>query len=86
MTFARSATKQLRNLKPGTAFIVETEPGRIITGQLLYVNQCRARVRLDGPKQIREFTSKHTGQVIRFEAPGSRETSWPIEMEVEVEL
>ena len=44
-----------RVLERATArrFTVELEPGRVVSGRLIYSNQCRAYVELDGKPQTR---------------------------------
>jgi hypothetical protein len=46
-----------------------------ITGTLLMVNECRARVRLDQPQQVVEFTGPD-GSTRTFRASRNHETSW----------
>ncbi|MGE4003743.1 MAG: winged helix-turn-helix domain-containing protein [Planctomycetaceae bacterium] len=46
-----------------------------ITGTLLMVNECRARVRIDQPQQLVEFTGPD-GTTRTFRASRNHETSW----------
>ena len=71
---------QLCDLQPGTRFRV---PELDITGTLLMVNECRARVRIDQPQQLVEFTGAG-GQTRAFRASRNLETSWAPTVVVEV--
>lgn len=62
----------LNQLPPGTRF---REPDLGITGTLLMVNECRARVRIDQPQRLVEFTGAD-GETRRFRAGRNIETSW----------
>jgi len=62
----------LNQLPPGTRFHV---PDLGITGTLLMVNVCRARVRIDQPQQVVEFTGA-AGGTRTFRASRNIETSW----------
>jgi hypothetical protein len=64
--------RPLYRLPPGTRF---RQPELDLTGTLLMVNECRARVRLDRPRQQVEFTGSD-GSTRTFEASRSHETSW----------
>ena len=71
---------RLTDLKPGTRFRV---PELGITGTLLMVNECRARVRIDQPQQLVEFTGAG-GRNRSFRAARNVETSWTPAVVVEV--
>jgi hypothetical protein len=62
----------LNQLPPGTRF---REPDLGITGTLLMVNECRARVRIDQPQRLVEFTGAD-GETRTFRAGRNIETSW----------
>lgn len=62
----------LNQLPPGTRF---RQPELDITGTLLMVNECRARVRIDQPQQLVEFTGPD-GSTRTFRASRNHETSW----------
>jgi hypothetical protein len=62
----------LNQLAPGTRFHVR-DLG--ITGTLLMVNECRARVRIDQPQQDVELTDT-SGATRTFRASRNIETSW----------
>lgn len=62
----------LNQLAPGTRFHVR-DLG--ITGTLLMVNECRARVRIDQPQRDIEFTDS-AGATRTFRAARHHETSW----------
>jgi hypothetical protein len=64
--------RPLYRLPPGTRF---RQPELDLTGTLVMVNECRARVRLDRPKQQVAFTGSD-GPTRTFEASRSHETSW----------
>jgi hypothetical protein len=64
--------RPLYRLPPGTRF---RQPELDLTGMLVMVNECRARVRLDRPKQQVAFTGSD-GSTRTFEASRSHETSW----------
>jgi len=64
--------RPLNQLPPGTRF---RQPELDITGTLLMVNECRARVRLDQPQQLVEFTGPD-GSTRTFRASRNHETSW----------
>ena len=70
----------LRQLEPGTKF---RQPDLGITGVLLMVNDCRARVRIDRPQQPVEFQDR-TGSARRFVARRYEVTSWTPAVRVEV--
>ncbi len=71
---------QLIDLRPGTRFHV---PRLGITGRLLMVNDCRARVRIDQPQQDVEFMSRD-GTPRVFRATRNLEASWTPAVSVEV--
>jgi hypothetical protein len=62
----------LNQLPPGTRF---RQPNLNITGKLLMVNECRARVRIDQPQQEVEFAAPD-GSIRTFRASRNHETSW----------
>ncbi|GIX04938.1 MAG: hypothetical protein KatS3mg114_0807 [Planctomycetaceae bacterium] len=64
--------RPLNQLSPGTRFL---QPELGITGTLLMVNECRARVRIDQPQQLVEFTGSD-GSTKSFRASRNHETSW----------
>lgn len=64
--------RPLNQLPPGTRF---RQPELDITGTLLMVNECRARVRIDQPQQLVEFTGPD-GSTRTFRASRNHETSW----------
>lgn len=64
--------RPLNQLPPGTRFL---QPELGITGTLLMVNDCRARVRIDQPQQLVEFTGSD-GSTRTFRASRNHETSW----------
>lgn len=64
--------RPLNQLPPGTQF---RQPELDITGTLLMVNECRARVRIDQPQQLVEFTGPD-GSTRTFRASRNHETSW----------
>lgn len=64
--------RPLNQLPPGTRF---RQPELDITGMLLMVNECRARVRIDQPQQWVEFTGAD-GSTRTFRASRNHETSW----------
>lgn len=64
--------RPLNQLPPGTRF---RQTDLDITGTLLMVNECRARVRIDQPQQLVEFTSPD-GSTRTFRASRNHETSW----------
>lgn len=64
--------RPLNQLPPGTRF---RQPELDLTGTLLMVNECRARVRIDQPQQLVEFTSPD-GSTRTFRASRNHETSW----------
>ena len=70
----------LNHLRPGTRFRV---PELGITGTLLMVNECRARVRIDQPQQLVEFEGAD-GKPRAFRASRNVETSWTPAVLVEV--
>ena len=72
--------KQLIQLRPGTRF---RQPELGITGTLLMVNACRARVRIDQPQRDVEFIGRN-GQQRTFRATRYLETSWTPIVSVEV--
>lgn len=72
--------KPLYQLKPGTRF---RQPELGITGTLLMVNACRARVRIDQPQRDVEFIGRN-GQRRTFRATRYLETSWTPIVLVEV--
>ena len=72
--------KLLYQLKPGTRF---RQPELGITGTLLLVNDCRARVRIDQPQRDVEFTGRN-GKPRMFRAKRYVETSWTPIVSVEV--
>ena len=64
--------RPLNQLPPGTRFRqLELD----LTGTLLMVNECRARVRIDQPQQLVEFTGPD-GSTRTFRASRNHETSW----------
>lgn len=71
--------RRLIDLSPGTRFL---QPDLGLTGTLLMVNECRARIRLDQPTEDVEFTGPD-GQPRRFRASRSCETSWASTVVVE---
>ena len=64
--------RPLNQLPPGTRFL---QPELGITGTLLMVNDCRARVRIDQPQQLVEFTGSD-GSTRTFRASRNHDTSW----------
>jgi len=64
--------RPLNQLPPGTRFL---QPELDITGTLLMVNECRARVRIDQPQQLVEFIGPN-GSTRTFRASRNHETSW----------
>ena len=64
--------RPLNQLPPGTRF---RQPDLNITGKLLMVNECRARVRIDQPQQEVEFAAPD-GSIRTFRATRNHETSW----------
>ena len=64
--------RPLNQLPPGTRF---RQPDLDITGQLLMVNECRARVRIDQPQQVVEITAPD-GSIRTFRASRNHDTSW----------
>ena len=64
--------RPLNQLPPGTRF---RQPDLNITGKLLMVNECRARVRIDQPQQEVEFAAPD-GSIRAFRASRNHETSW----------
>lgn len=64
--------RPLNQLPPGTRFL---QPELGITGTLLMINECRARVRIDQPQQLVEFTGPD-GSARSFRASRNHETSW----------
>jgi hypothetical protein len=64
--------RPLNQLPPGTRF---RQPDLNITGKLLMVNECRARVRIDHPQQEVEFAAPD-GSIRTFRACRNHETSW----------
>jgi len=64
--------RPLNQLPPGTRF---RQPDLDLTGTLLMVNECRARVRIDQPQQLVEFTGPD-GSTRTFRASRNHETSW----------
>ena len=64
--------RPLNQLPPGTRF---RQPDLNITGKLLMVNECRARVRIDQPQQEVEFAAPD-GSTRTFRASRNHETSW----------
>ena len=64
--------RPLNQLPPGTRF---RQPDLNITGKLLMVNECRARVRIDQPQQEVEFAAPD-GSIRTFRASRNHETSW----------
>jgi hypothetical protein len=64
--------RPLNQLPPGTRF---RQPDLDITGKLLMVNECRARVRIDQPQQEVEFAAPD-GSIRTFQASRNHETSW----------
>ena len=64
--------RPLNQLPPGTRF---RQPDLDITGTLLMVNACRARVRLNQPQQMVEFTAPD-GSTRTFRACRNHDTSW----------
>ena len=64
--------RPLNQLPPGTRF---RQPDLNITGKLLMVNECRARVRIDQPQQEVEFAAPD-GSIRMFRASRNHETSW----------
>lgn len=64
--------RPLNQFPPGTRF---RQPELDITGTLLMVNECRARVRIDQPQQLVEFTGPD-GSTRTFRASRNHETSW----------
>lgn len=64
--------RPLNQLLPGTRF---RQPELDLTGTLLMVNECRARVRIDQPQQLVEFTGPD-GSTRTFRASRNHETSW----------
>ena len=64
--------RPLNQLAPGTRF---RQPDLNITGKLLMVNECRARVRIDQPQQEVEFAAPD-GSIRTFRASRNHETSW----------
>lgn len=64
--------RSLNQLPPGTRF---RQPELDLTGTLLMVNECRARVRIDQPQQLVEFTGPD-GSTRTFRASRNHETSW----------
>jgi hypothetical protein len=71
--------RRLIDLPPGTRFL---QPDLGLTGTLLMVNDCRARVRLDQPTEEVEFIGPD-GQPRRFRASRTHETSWASTVVVE---
>ena len=72
--------KPLYQLKPGTRF---RQPELGITGTILLVNDCRARVRIDQPQRDIEFIGRN-GKPRMFRAKRYVETSWTPIVSVEV--
>ncbi len=72
--------RPLNQLPPGTRF---RQPNLNITGKLLMVNECRARVRIDQPQQEVEFAAPD-GSIRTFRACRNHETSWAPTVLVEV--
>ncbi len=72
--------RPLNQLPPGTRF---RQPDLDITGTLLMVNECRARVRIDQPQQVVEFTAPD-GSTRTFQASRNHDTSWAPTVVVEV--
>ena len=64
--------RPLQQLPPGTRFC---QPDLDLTGTLLMVNECRARVRIDQPQQLVEFIGPN-GSTRTFRASRNHETSW----------
>jgi hypothetical protein len=64
--------RPLNQLPTGTRF---RQPDLNITGKLLMVNECRARVRIDQPQQEVEFAAPD-GSIRTFRASRNHETSW----------
>lgn len=64
--------RPLNQLPPGTRF---RQPELDLTGTLLMVNECRARVRIDQPQQLVECTGPD-GSIRTFRASRNHETSW----------
>jgi hypothetical protein len=64
--------RRLNQLPPGTRF---RQTDLDLTGTLLMVNECRARVRIDQPQQTVEFTGPD-GSTRTFRASRNHETSW----------
>ena len=64
--------RPLNQLPPGTRF---RQPELDLTVTLLMVNECRARVRIDQPQQLVEFTGPD-GSTRTFRASRNHETSW----------
>jgi hypothetical protein len=64
--------RPLNQLPPGTRF---RQPDLNITGKLLMVNECRARVRIDQPQQVVEFTAPD-GSIRTFRSSRNHDTSW----------
>jgi hypothetical protein len=72
----------LSQLPAGTRFRL-ADPELPLTGMLLAVNECRARVRLDRSIELVEFTGRD-GQARSFRAVRNVETSWTPAVSVEV--
>ncbi len=64
--------RPLNQLPPGTQF---RQPDLNITGKLLMVNECRARVRIDQLQQEVEVSAPD-GSIRTFRASRNHETSW----------
>lgn len=69
----------LIDLSPGDRF---HQPDLNITGELIKINECRAYVRIDGPKVKKEFEAR--GEWVEFLAPGGRFDNWSPNVDVEV--
>jgi hypothetical protein len=68
----RNIRQPLFQMAPGTGF---RQPDLEITGILLSVTECRARVRLDQPQELVEFIGPD-GETRTFRAKRVHETSW----------
>jgi hypothetical protein len=71
--------RPLFQLAPGTRF---RQPDLDLTGTLISVHECRARVRLDQPQQLVEFAGPD-GETRSFRATRMHETSWAATVVVE---
>lgn len=70
---------RIRQLHPGDRF---RQPELELTGTLVKVNDCRARVLIDGPASVVEF-NRRNGQHVAFIDEGRRYQGWTPSIEVE---